>query len=254
MIKSIKHYHSLIFIVLLFCMSHAHAQDTGLQNQPNGTYMTNQGWGVLKLGDDRTVKDAGAKSFAINAVGTNGHFCDLSGTILPNGIVHFKNANDEQSECVIHFKSTETGINISTDDESMSCHSFCGNRAFFTGDYNTIQPICKPDNIRSAFVIYESSHAADEINILKEKIQPILTTCASTISDQDKAKLQQATALINYHAHNLAACQEALAPYQKIIDGNDADIDNAYPTDPTAQGNWRIIAKKMRDISALCQK
>lgn len=254
MIRAFNYCYFSALLAFFFFIPYASAKDAGLQNQPNGTYITNEGWGILKLSNDKTQKDVEAKSFEINTVGTNGHFCELRGTILSTGIAQLKDANNDQKLCTIHFKPNETGINILEDEKSDSCRSFCGSRASFASHYNAIQPICEPYNIRNAFGAYESSRATDELDIAKERIQPILKDCAKTISLEEKAKLHQALALINYHTHNLAKCQETLAPYQTIIDSSDTEIDNAYTADPTAQNNWRVIAKQMRDIYTLCKK
>ena len=200
-----------------------------------GDYVTEGSWGEL------TVKQSGTDlKFAINAVGSNAHTCDLEGVIR-------KHQGITESGCVVQFVKKPDRISIIVDTEmEILCHRYCGMRAWFPGDYFQKNPQCnRASGIKDEFLKFYKAKRYQEA---KQSLDGLLGTCERFLTWHFQAEVRNDLAVTLFHLGDRGACLKALEPIKHTFIDDPAETGLAFaPVDEewgeamfrTTRFNWK---------------
>jgi hypothetical protein len=138
-------------------------------NQAPGRYVTERGWGRLRVEASRP----GEVGFDIDAVGSNAHECQLQGSARAGAAS--VDAGDG-SRCGVRFQVVPGGVDVDADD-SAACRGFCGARAWFPGRY-LVEPADCGDKARARVrASFEALYKARRYDEAVKVLQPQLAAC-----------------------------------------------------------------------------
>lgn len=209
-----------------------------------GEYITERGWGVLKL--ERTV--GGKVHFNLESVGGNAHTCSLEGEV--RGGKATLDGVEEGKPCVIAFTAKAEGVDVMPQD-GMACSYYCGARAYFQGVYLKPAPGCsiaESQQTQKTFKQLYDRHAYAEA---RATLEPTLTRCAATLGWLEEGWLRNDLA-ITYHKLGLDRfCLNVLEPLKEDAARSEQDLRDMYP--PADADNYIPIAHAARTNLKLCR-
>ena len=211
------------------------------QSLKTGEYLTEGGWGYLKIRDD--------KHFSIEAIGTNGHSCSLAGVIHNGKSVPDGQEEGNEPKCVVNFVVKNNGVDVTAQDFSI-CSYFCGMRAQFEGLYLSVAQNCVPsalEKTRNKFKqLYDKKSYAEAYVLL----QPAFQQCESTLDWLENKWLRNDLALTAYKLGNTSNCKQWLQPLLEDAQKTDAILKEDYP--PSDYDNVMPVIKATRTNAKLC--
>lgn len=208
-----------------------------------GEYITERGWGNLKIKKDKT----GNLSFGIDAVGANFHTCELSGIILDGKSVL---EGDEGKPCIISFLQTEKGINVS--DNNGSCWFYCGARATFTGLYQKPHQGCDTDSIKKTRKDFKRLYDKNDYSRARATLEPILNNCSGLIHWTVLGRVRNDMAITLYKLGDYEGCRSILKPLEEDAQKTDESLRESYP--PVDAETAIPIARATRTNLKLCSQ
>jgi hypothetical protein len=209
-----------------------------------GDYVTERGWGTLKINRDKS----GALKFALEAMGGNAHSCGLDGEIR-NGRATLE-AMDKDKPCVVTFAVKADGIAIDSVDAQI-CRYFCGMRASFEGLYLKVAPGCAPSALRATRKEFKALYDRKDYAAARAKLEPAFNDCAKAIDWLDTGWIRNDIALVQLRTGDAAACLRTLEPLAKDAAKSDAQIRDEMVA-PTDIENWLPVVKAARTNLKLC--
>lgn len=224
-------------LLTLVCMALLSADVMAADSIAPGVYITEGNWGSMEV--SRSAPDSPLK-FTINAMGANGHSCDVEGEIQNN------QATTEE-KCVIQFEIHPDRLSVIVRPESNNvCHRHCGMRAWFPGDYFPVIPFCRQSkSIREEFSFnYKSGRYQKARDLLVE----LLGKCERFTDWQIQAEVRNDLAVTEFHLGDKTACLKALEPIKRaFIDDPDKTGVRFTPSDEewgeammkTTRFNWK---------------
>lgn len=209
-----------------------------------GEYLTEGGWGYLKISEDKKA----STHFSIEAMGSNGHSCSLSG-VIHNGKSLPDDQEGNESKCVVDFVVKNNGVEVTPQDSSV-CSYFCGMRAQFDGLYLNVAQNCVPSALgktRNKFKqLYDKKSYAEAYALL----QPTFQQCEKTLDWLEEKWLRNDLALTAYKLENTSNCQQWLQPLLEESRKTDEALKEDYP--PTDYDNIMPVIKATRTNAKLC--
>jgi uncharacterized protein len=209
-----------------------------------GEYLTEGGWGYLKISDDKKT----SAHFAIEAMGGNGHSCSLAG-VSHNGQAIPAGQEENEVKCVVKFDVKSNGIEV-TSNESDACSFYCGARAMFEGFYLNVAKQCIPSVLTKTKHKFKQLYDQKDYTAAYAILQPMFEDCKKTINDLDQQWLRNDLALTAYKLENMAMCQAWLEPLLDTSRKSDDVLKEAYA--PTDYDNIMPVIKATRTNAKLC--
>ena len=221
---------------------YANAQANAPALKP-GEYVSERGQGqlVLKPGN------GGALSFAIEAVGANGHTCSLEGE-LRKGRATLE-AMEAKDPCVVTMTASPAGIDVKG-SESGSCRYYCGARATFEAIYFLPAPACRDAAVTAARNTFKRLYDAKKFADARVTLEPLLKDCMRTLYWLDEGRIRNDLAVTLHKLGDLAACREVLKPSSDDARMTDAKLQESYP--PTDLESVMPIVRSTRTNLRLC--
>jgi hypothetical protein len=210
-----------------------------------GEYQVDGGWGTL------VVRQGAASDapFKINALGANGHSCEIEGSIH-NGIASVE-TGEKGKDCRVGFTSTAGGIDVKplTSEE---CRYFCGMRASFDGLYVKAAPACENAARQQTRKRFKKLYDAKQYQEARIALEQLLTTCAKSLIWYEDGSIRNDLAITQYHLRDFNGCIETLKEFQ----GDDADqhLEDLKATEPSSAEAYASILTPARHNLALCAK
>jgi hypothetical protein len=214
-----------------------------------GQYVTDRGWGHLVV----RPAEAGAVPFELNAVGANGHTCELGGSIV-DGLAAI--GSDVAGEkCVVRFRALKGGgVSVEADPSSVpadACRAFCGARATFEGDYNRPEKGCDDGERDATRKRFQAHYDAKRFSAALATLDPLLSACSESLTWLEEARIRNDLALTHYRLNDMRGCRAVLAPLAKDAKLSDDDIRANYP--PADADDYLPEVKAARANLALCR-
>jgi hypothetical protein len=210
-----------------------------------GEYITEKGWGNLKIKKDKD----GSTKFDIGAMGANGHSCGLDGTIK-NGVAKMDPDGAEPNEkCTVKFKNTEKGIEVIPNGDG--CRYYCGMRASFDGNYLKVSQECTNTTIvkikKEFLSLYKSKKYEEAIS----KLEPVINNCSKTLYWLEDGRIRNDLAVAYAKVKKFNECSKILDPLKEDAQKDEEDLKNEYsPSD--AESYWSIIKSTKTNLK-LCK-
>jgi len=166
--------------------------------------------------------------FSLQAMGANGHSCDLDGTIVA-GIATLK-VDEPGPSCRVKFNATPKGVDVQDLSGGAICHnSYCGMRAGFTGEYLVPAAGCRPDQIHAARDKFKAAYQAKQYQAAAKWLAPLVADCQMTLGFWEGYDLQNDLAVTYYHLHDKARCMAALKPMIEIAEADEDSFRDEFP-------------------------
>lgn len=233
---------SCLVLTSLFCLLSGSSISLQAKTLAAGTYLTEGGWGELRIGKARQ----GRQDFSINTATASGNLCDLSG-IIRN---HQARLGDDGRGmlCQVHFIETPEGIKVDSNQVS-NCDDFCGLNAYFERVYLKTEPLClKPNPIRQKFrQLYEQKQYQEAV----ASLTPLLERCGNLMNPLDLNWIRNDLAISFYHLKRRDACLSSLNPLAQDAARSDDDLRNELPV--LIQEPYLRIIKATRTNQKLCR-
>lgn len=206
-----------------------------------GEYITEGGWGTLKIKPDM--------KFEIFAMGANGHMCELAGKIVGNRATLRESYADKV--CVVRFNVVSGGVTVDS-EEGSECRIYCGARAGFEDKYWRPVSGCNSPDIARKRGEFQQFYNAKRYDAAAAKFAPILKNCARTLSSTESGDIRNDLAVTQYHLGDFKGCQKTLEPLTAEAETSDAELAQNYP--PVNAEQAIAMAKKTRTNLRLCAK
>lgn len=198
------------------CSFNATAQ---LQPFQAGEYITEGGWGVLRI--DPMLD--GKQYFEIETANANGHSCTLSGDIIDR----ISTLSFEETTCQIIFYKDSSSIQVAVDSDFFTnCQMYCGARGHFTSLYRPPSEGCTTQEINSAISTFENLVELQNYEQALHTLNPILTNCQQTLSHYMDGRLRNQLAEIQAILHHKQDCLNTLKPWTELANKTDDLICN----------------------------
>ena len=209
-----------------------------------GQYLTEGGWGYLKISDDKKT----SAHFAIEAMGGNGHSCSLAG-VIHNGQSIPDGQEENEVKCVVKFDVKSNGIEV-TSNENDACGFYCGARAMFEGFYLNVAKQCMPSALTKTKYRFKQLYDQKDYTAAYALLQSMFEDCKKTINGLEQQWLRNDLALTAYKLENTAMCEEWLEPLLAESRKSDDMLKEAYA--PTDYDNLMPVIKATRTNAKLC--
>lgn len=221
----------------------AHARDDA--TLISGEYIADGGWGAL------SISQAGANEFTfeLNTMGANAHMCQLDGKIRNRKAV--LDTDNPKQPCVVEFKPMSGGIKVQS-DAVQACRYFCGERAFFDGEYLVPPEGCMPKERHSTEAKFTRLYKAKKYSKASDMLSTMLHNCKKTIDWLEAGSIRNDLAITLYHLRRYSECSQVLNPILEIASGNEEDLRKSLP--PTDFENYLPIAKAAWHNAKLCSR
>ena len=223
----------LLPLAIAFHLGLAHAQHA---TPAAGTYVRQGG------GGDLVVRANGR--FHIQTMGSNGHSCDLEGTIAAG---HAKLAD---TACVVDFTPAGSRVQVQT-RTTEACQYFCGMRAWFDGDYLLPTPGCTDKAIATTRRNFKRAYDTRDYRLALATLAPVLQDCDAVLTSLTKGWLRNDLALAQLRAGDATACRQTLAPLAEQAGKTDEQLREDYP--PADADAMLPMFKAARTNLRLCQ-
>jgi hypothetical protein len=215
-----------------------HAADAPIEA---GEYITEGGWGRLSI---KPAKGAKLR-FAIDAVGANGHTCDLSGEIRNSRAV--LEGEDKAKPCVVEFYAAKNGVNVSSDE----CRYYCGVRAGFDALYLKPAAGCEGAARDKAEKSFKKLYGHKNYPEAKTTLEPLLKNCLKTLHSAELGSIRNDLAITMYKLGDFAGCLGVLEPY--VADAKLSD-EKLREDLPPADGDMLVdVVRAARTNLKLCR-
>lgn len=211
-----------------------------------GEYITAGGWGHL------TVKKSGAgQSFNINALGGNGHSCQLSGGMSHGTARLAAQFDDTAPACVVTLTPVGRDVEVKNNGEA-SCRDWCGMRAVFEGRYLAVDPACTDRQRAATRKRFKQHYDQKAWGQAQAVLAPLLARCSKTMDWIETGWVRNDLALASAKAKDRAACLAALEPLAGDAAKTDEEVLANYP--PTDAELYHGILKATRTNLGLCRR
>lgn len=189
-------------VLVTFCC----ALPVGAQTAwPAGEYLAAGGWGSLML----KPAAQGKQAFELFALGANGHSCSLSGDIR-NGRAVLKYEGEDGS-CTIDFTRKNGRIQV-TPEQNDACHSNCGMRAWFDGEYEKPAAGCDTKSLQLTRNTFKKLYDRKDYVAAERTLAPVLQRCKRTLYWLEDLEIRNDLALTQAKLGKGAACRQTLKP------------------------------------------
>jgi hypothetical protein len=186
-----------------------------------GEYIAEGGWGTLAV---KQSNGAGF-DFQLNAIGANGHTCDLSGKIRNSRAVLKEPGEDKP--CKVDFAPAKSGIRVVSGSDE--CRTYCGMRAGFEGLYLKPAAGCESsariETGKRFKSLYDQKNYADA----RATLEPMLDKCRKTLHSSELGSVRNDLAITMYKLQDFAGCLRMLAPYAADAKLSDDAIRESLP-------------------------
>lgn len=209
--KLAVHLLHLPSLVLAFHIGVASAQQA---TPAPGTYVRKGG------GGDLVVRADG--KFHIQTLGSNGHTCELDGTIT-NGRARLADA-----ACAVDFSPAGQRVAVDT-ATAEACQNFCGMRAWFGGDYLRPTPGCTDKAIAASRRNFKRAYDGKDYRLALTTLAPVLQDCDEVLTGVAKGWIRNDLALAQLRSGDAAACRKTLAPLAEEAGKTDEQLREVYP-------------------------
>ena len=197
-----------------------HGAALGQQGAPApGEYITERGWGVLKI--EPAAK--GALAFSIEAVGGNLFVCGLDGEIR-NGRADLEGTGGKR--CIVRF--VRKGEDIDVQADSSICNYHCGAHASFPGLYLKVAPACTVGALKKTREAFKVQYDRKDFAAARAVLEPVVKDCARTLDRFEGGWIRNDLAITKYRLGDRAGCTQTLAPLSKDAGKSDQHIRNDY--------------------------
>jgi hypothetical protein len=189
--------HLPLFIILIILFSD---QANAVNTIKPGSYISEHDRGSLQVSKS---DNPSILKFSMDALGANGHVCDVEGEIV-------NNRAETDEKCIIKFMPQTNRIEIELSEE---CRNYCGARAWFSNTYFLPIPLCeKSQNIRASFgKLYQSK----KYNEAKQVLTELYSKCERFMYWHTTAEILNDLAITEYHLGDKTACLKVLDPLKK---------------------------------------
>lgn len=229
--------------------SHAEAaapQPTDSVNVSPGSYVTQAGWGQLRI---HPSPGSGELRFQLETE-NSGYGCSMAGTIGsdPQSILVDRIAEGDQ--CSLTMQVVDDGIEVGTASPD-ACALHCGNNGSFKGTYLSVDDLCGADSVTAAIKTARSSdspHTAAPA----ESMDAVLRKCGQTLTYSTLADVRLAVAAARHRIGDNAHCLAALAPYAEDASRSDDDLTDGMS--PSAADQTIAVMSSVREMLELCGK
>jgi hypothetical protein len=203
-----------------------------------GEYATKPGWGSLVIAEDKE----GRRSFELFAMGSNGHMCELSGSLQGSSAV----ASSEFADtCRMTFYSDGTRVAVQAITQE-ACRSYCGMRAGFEGDYSILTPACTPAARERRKDEFLSDYKARRHAPALAKLDLVGSECGGFFDWLEADRFANDRAITLLHLGRPAECLAALAGTRAADSHDEESLDESVflpPSDrdmylPVARATW----------------
>lgn len=186
----------------------AQSQDKAATPEP-GEYISDGGWGNLSV-THASNKDT---KFRIDALGANGHSCELDGEIRL-GIATL-DSGEKGKPCRVQFTPKGDGFAVKplTSEE---CRYFCGMRATFDALYTKAIPGCENTARAQTRKKFKQLYDSKKYDEARQALEPLLSKCEKTIVWSEIGAIRNDLAITQYHLHDYQACLDTLQPYNSL--------------------------------------
>ncbi len=209
-----------------------------------GDYLTEKGWGYLTLAQD---KNAGLR-FSIEAMGVNGHTCQLTGAVHDGKSIPDEQDAGEQ-HCEVRFSAKGDSVEVTSNSEQ-ACRYFCGMRAGFEGLYLKPGKGCEPSAVNRAREKFKQLYDKQAYTEARTTLQPVLQNCALTLDWLEIDWIRNDLALTAYKLGDTASCQQLLQTVSVDVNKADDELRDDYA--PSDYDNVMPIVKATRTNMKLC--
>lgn len=209
-------FRAVLLTALLFIPFPSYAA----QDIQPGKYVTEGGWGALKIVQGRD----GTLYFEISSVGINAHTCTLSGDIR-NGKAELE--GEESKPCIVTFDAAKGGINVA--DKDGECSYYCGARGTFTALYLKPQPGCEAASIQQSRDDFKLLFDKKDYLHAQAKLEPVLDKCSNIIHWSDLGLIRNDIAINRHNLGDDAGCRQILEPLVKDAEQTDDALQKIYP-------------------------
>jgi hypothetical protein len=208
-----------------------------------GEYVTEQGWGVLRV----SPPDAqGRQRLELSATGANGHDCGWTGTL--QGPV----ANVDDGACIVHVESGPGRLGLTVAEPQNACRDYCGARAWFEGDYFIPPAGCSSREREQARAAFNTLYRARSYAAAQARLDPMFDRCGRYLTWLEDAQVRNDLAITLHHLHRDAEC---IALEKKLIpDGvrSEDEVEGALELPPADKDSFEPLARAAFHNATLC--
>ena len=211
-----------------------------------GAYIGEGGSGTLSI-----KRKENALMFKINAVGANGHTCDLDGEI--KGTRATLKVDGEDKPCIVNFLAKKEGIEVGSSQgvEGM-CRMFCGARAYFDGLYLKPAAGCDDASRSRTRKQFKSEYDSKDYAKARATLEPLIEKCGKTLHWVELGYLSNDLAITQYKLQDFAGCLRTLQDYAADAKLSDKEVQESMPP---FDGEMQLkIVRAARTNIKLCQK
>lgn len=160
--------------------------------------------------------------FRIQTLGGNGDTCKLEGTIVGG---HARLAG---SACAVTFTPIGYRVEVAA-LKADACRSFCGEMAWFGGDYLGPTPACNRKAIAASRKSFKRAYDAKDYYLAQAALAPVLQECDERLTGVTTGWIRNDLALAQLRAGDAAACRKTLAPLAAEAGKSDQELRETYP-------------------------
>ena len=206
-----------------------------------GEYVTEKGWGRLKL-----IRQGENLLFSLNSV-TGEAGCTLSGHVSDgSGIAK---QDSIPLVCVVSFSRRSQGVEISA-KTSAECSHFCGYNGGFEGIYFRTTSGCSQTGIEQTRKTFKQLYSSKDYKSALAKLAPILTNCLTTLEWEEEGGIRNDIAMAQYKNGLYHECLQTLGQYAEDAARDDDSIVDDWT--PALAERYLSIVKTARTNIALC--
>ena len=191
----------------------------------------------------------GMLRFTIDAQGDNGHSCSLDGDVR-NGKARLPGV-DEKVPCIVTFRPTVDGIDVSGSSFEACGTQYCGMRATFEGVYFVPPPVCLSKALAATRKTFKQQYDARQYAEARGTLEPVLSVCKRTLHWLDEARIRNDVAVTLHKLKEFSACQAVLAPLAEDAKLSDAGVRENYA--PLEADLYLPVVRATRTNLKLCK-
>lgn len=211
-----------------------------------GVYITERGWGTLEV-------KPGGREFEIDSVGSNGHVCEMKGTLratTPGAAAGRAETDEKNKPCTVRFTPKDGGIDVAP-SENGACSFFCGMRAGVEGVYFKPAAGCYPDAVAKARAAFKRQYDQKAYTQARDILAPVLERCIKTMGSNDADWIRNDLSITYYRLKDYASCLKVLEPLAEQAAMSEAQIKDSLPP---FEGELAVpIARAARTNLRLCK-
>lgn len=200
-----------------------------------GEYATKPGWGSLVIAEDKE----GRRSFELFAMGSNGHMCELSGSLQGSSAVASSEFADT-CRMTFDFDGARVAVQAITED---ACRSYCGMRAGFEGDYSILTPACTPAARERRKDEFLSDYKAKRYAPALAKLDSVGSECGGFFDWLEEDRFANDRAITLLHLGRPAECLAVLAGTRAADSHDEESLDESVSLPPADRDMYLPIAR-----------